>query len=156
MREKTTKDSYTEHVQILMPGMLNADNRLFGGQIMQWIDIVAGVVARRHSECTVTTAVVDTLTFQAAAYLGDTVLLCGKITYVGRTSMEVCVKSYAEHLDGGRVCINTAYVVLVALDDDEKPCEVPRLRLETEEEKADWAAGEMRNKLRSLRRTEKY
>ena len=60
---KRVCDSYAEQVQILTQSNLNGYNRLFGGQLMEWIDIVAAVVARRHSGCNVTTAVVNTIPF---------------------------------------------------------------------------------------------
>ncbi|MGN1304863.1 MAG: acyl-CoA thioesterase [Oscillospiraceae bacterium] len=154
--EKTVKDSYAEQVQILTQKDMNGYNRLFGGRLMEWIDIVASVVARRHSGKNVTTAVVDTLTFKAPAHLNDTVILCGRITYVGRTSMEVCVETYVEHLDSSRTLINTAYVIIIAIDENEKPVEVPRLRLETEEEKAEWALAEKRAEIRKQRRKEMF
>lgn len=154
--EKTVKDSYAEQVQILTQKDMNGYNRLFGGRLMEWIDIVASVVARRHSGRNVTTAVVDTLTFKAPAHLNDTVILCGRITYVGRTSMEVCVETYVEHLDSSRTLINTAYVIIIAIDENEKPVEVPRLRLETEEEKAEWALAEKRAEIRKQRRKEMF
>ena len=98
--KKRVSDSYTEQVQILNPSSMNGYNRLFGGKLMQWIDVVGGVVARRHSNCNVTTACVDQLTFNGAAYINDTLVLRGHITYVGTTSMEVCVKTYVEQLTG--------------------------------------------------------
>lgn len=154
--EKSVKDSYAEQVQILTQKDMNGYSRLFGGRLMEWIDIVASVVARRHSGRNVTTAVVDTLTFRAPAHLNDTVILCGRITYVGRTSMEVCVETYVEHLDSSRTLINTAYVIIIAIDENEKPIEVPRLRLETEEEKAEWALAEKRAEIRKQRRKEMF
>lgn len=154
--EKSVKDSYAEQVQILTQKDMNGYNRLFGGRLMEWIDIVASVVARRHSGRNVTTAVVDTLTFRAPAHLNDTVILCGRITYVGRTSMEVCVETYVENLDSSRTLINTAYVIIIAIDENEKPVEVPRLRLETEEEKAEWALAEKRAEIRKQRRKEMF
>ena len=125
--EKRVKDSYSEQVQVLTQANINGYNRLFGGQLMEWIDVVAAVVARRHSGHNVTTAVVDTLTFQAPAHANNTLIICGYITYVRRTSMEVCVKTYVENLSGSRRLINTAYLVMVALDENEDPTEVPRL-----------------------------
>ncbi len=154
--EKSVKDSYAEQVQILTQKDMNGYNRLFGGRLMEWIDIVASVVARRHSGRNVTTAVVDTLTFRAPAHLNDTVILCGRITYVGRTSMEVCVETYVEHLDSSRTLINTAYVIIIAIDENEKPVEVPRLKLETEEEKAEWTLAEKRAEIRKHRRKEMF
>lgn len=138
MEPKRASESYTEQVQILTQANLNGFNRLFGGQLMEWIDIVAAVAARRHSEANVTTVLVETLEFKKAAYANDTILLTAKLVYVGRTSMEVCVKTYNEELNGEKTLINKAYIVLVALDDDEKPIEVPRLVIETDEEKREW------------------
>ena len=80
--EKYVRDSYTEQVQILSQSSLNGYKRLFGGRLMEWIDVVAGVVARRHSNCNVTTASVDNLRFEGPAYGNDTIVLCGYITYV--------------------------------------------------------------------------
>lgn len=148
--EKKVSDSITEQVHILTQGSLNGYQRLFGGQLMSWIDIVAAVVARRHSGKNVTTAAVDMLEFKAPAYANDTVLIVGKLTYVGRSSMEVKVTVYVEELNGNRKLINTAYVIMVALDENEKPAEVPRLILETEEELLEYENA----KLRRARRAE--
>jgi acyl-CoA hydrolase len=70
--------------------------------------------------------------------------------------MEVCIKSYVERLDGSRKLINTAYIVMVALDENEKPVEVPRLILETDEEKTEWEAAQKRYDLRKQRRNEHF
>ena len=153
---KRPAESCAEHVQILMPEHINGYNRLFGGRLMEWIDIVAGVVARRHSGCNVTTAAIDNLQFEGAAHVNNTVVLQGRITHVGTTSMEVRVDSFVEHLDGSRTKVNRAYLVMVALDENEKPTAVPGLIIETEEDKAEWEAGEMRDALRKCRRADKY
>ncbi len=156
MKKKKVSDSYTEQVQLLTQANMNGYNRLFGGKLMEWIDVVAGVVARRHSGKNVTTAVVDTLQFKAPAYSNECIVLTGKITYVGRTSMEVCVKTYVEGLDGEKSLINKAFVVMVALDENENPAPVPELIIETDKEREAWERGERRNKLRKKRRRENY
>ena len=143
MNGKTPRESKTEQVHILMPENLNGYGRLFGGRLMQWIDEVAGVTARRHCGCNVTTARVSDLQFHAAAHVNDVVVVAGIITYVGRTSMEVQVDTFAER-PGERVYINRAYLTMVALDEAEKPTPVPPLLPETEEEKAAFAAGKAR------------
>jgi acyl-CoA hydrolase len=112
---------------------------------MEWIDVVAAVVARRHSGMNVTTACVDSLDFTSAAYANDTLVLVGYMTYTGNTSMEICVKTYVEALDGSRTLINKAYVVMVALDENEKPSKVPQLVCESAEEKAEWQKASKRN-----------
>ena len=83
-------------------------------------------------------------------------LLVGRITYVGNTSMEVRVDTFVESLSGEKRLVNRAYLVLVALDDTERPTKVPGIILETEEEKAEWEAGEKRNALRKQRMIEQY
>lgn len=155
VRAKRTADSKAEQVHILMPGDSNGSYRLFGGILMQWIDVVAGVVARRHAESNVTTAAVDNLQFLSPAHINDTVVLFGKITYVGRTSMEVCVDTYVEELNGARKLVNRAYIVMVAVDENECPKEVPGLILETDEERAEWEAAVERNAVRRQLRTQK-
>ena len=148
MKQKKVCESYAQQVQILTQGNLNGYSRLFGGQLMEWIDIVAAVVARRHSEHNVTTAVVDMLEFKKPAYANDTIIIKGKITYAGRTSMEIKVETFVEELSGERTLINTAYLVMVALDENDKPTQVPELLLETEEDRAEYEAALLRKKRR--------
>jgi acyl-CoA hydrolase len=156
MEPKRIADSLTEQVQILMPTHINGAERLFGGQLVQWIDVVAAVVARRHSGCNVTTAAIDNLQFKAGAFINNTLVLIGHITYVGRTSMEIRVDTYVEDLQGIRKVVNRAYLVMVALDEKGNPTEVPKLVLETESERAEWEAGKKRHALRIKRRKEGY
>ena len=88
---KKVQDSATEQVYIIRPRHINPQGRLYGGCLMQWIDEMAGIVSRRHSGKMITTAAVDSLEFKAGAYQNDMVVLAGRVTYVGRTSMEVRV-----------------------------------------------------------------
>ncbi|WMJ22316.1 acyl-CoA thioesterase [Paludicola sp. MB14-C6] len=145
LNAKTVSQSATQQIQILMPEHINGYDRLFGGRLMEWIDVVAAVVARRHSGCNVTTAAVGHLEFKAPAYVNSTIVLKGQMTYVGRSSMEVRVDTFVEELSGNHILINRAYLVLVALDEDDKPTMVPRLILETEEEKSEWEAAKLRS-----------
>ena len=153
---KKVSESVTEQVQILGQSTLNGYDRLFGGQLMEWIDVVAAVVARRHCGMNVTTAVVDSLQFKEAAYRNDTVVLHGFITHTGNTSMEVCVKTYVENFDETRHLINTAYVVMVAIDENGVPCKVPELVLETEQELKENEAAIKRTAIRNQRRKENF
>lgn len=137
---KTVRDSLTEQIQIIMPEQINGFERLFGGKLVEWMDVVAAVVARRHTNRNVTTAAIDDLQFKAPAYVNDTMVLRGCVTYVGNTSMEVRVDAFTESLDGERKPVNTAYFTMVALDEKEHPIRVPRLKVETAEEQADWDA----------------
>jgi len=152
---KTVDESRVETVHIVRPAHLNSANRLFGGILMQWIDEVAGIVATRHSQCSVTTAAVDNLVFLHGAYQHDLIVISGKVTWVGTSSMEVCVDTYVETPAGQRHRINNAHFIMVALDDKGVPVQVPRLILQTEDEKLDWAHGVERREIRAERKRKK-
>ena len=152
---KTVSESLVETVHIVRPNHLNGANRLFGGILMQWIDEVAAIVAKRHSKCNVTTASVDNLTFLHGAYQNDMVVIKGKITWVGKSSMEVCVDTYVENRQGERHRINNAHFMMVALDANDKPVKVPPLILQTEDEHLAWSHGEERRRIRIQRKKDK-
>ncbi len=150
---KRVSESRTEQINVVMPQHLNGHGILFGGQLAMWIDVVAGVVAARHCRDRITTAAMDNLQFRESVGESTLLVMRGRLTYVGRTSMEVRVDSYAEDTrSGARRLINTAFVIEVAIDDSGRPREVPPLIPETPEEMADFQAGEKRRKMRK----EKY
>ncbi|MBQ4354882.1 MAG: acyl-CoA thioesterase [Clostridia bacterium] len=147
-KKKTPAQSYTEQVHLVNQSDLNGSRRLFGGTLLSWIDMTAGIVARRHAEKNVSTVAIDNLHFIAPAYANDLVVLCGKVTYAGTTSLEIRVDSFVEHADGTRVQINRAFIVMVALGEDDKPSPVPGVIPQTDEEKAEYQAAEERKKQR--------
>ena len=153
---KKVEDSFTEQQYLICPAHINHYGRLFGGQLLKWIDELAGIVAIRHCGATVTTAAIDNLQFQAPAYEGDMVVLQGMVTNVGRSSMEIRVDTFREALDGSRVMINRAYIDMVAIDSEGRPVEVPNLLPETEEEKKEQQAAIKRKALRKQRRQEGF
>ena len=155
-KKKTVADSRTEVSHLLFSKHMNSAGRLFGGQLLMWIDEVAGIVARRHCEGNLTTACIDNLQFKYPVHTNSTLVLKGRLTYVGRTSMEVRVDSYVERLTGDSKLVNRAYLGRVALDSAHKPIEVPRLILETDEDRAEWEAGERRRLLRRQRKEEQF
>ena len=114
----------TTHVQIVMVSHVNGAYRLFGGQLMEWIDVTAAVEARRHAFSDVTLAAVDPLEFLAPVKLNDTLVLQAEVTWTGRTSIEVRVETYVEHLTGEQSLVNRAYMLFVAVDADGRPIPV--------------------------------
>lgn len=155
-KSKHVSDSLTEQVYWLRYSQINGYGRLFGGNLMQWIDETASITARRHSGMMVTTASIDNLSFKEAAYINDLVVVIGKITYVGHSSMEVRVDTYVEDSKGMRQNINRAYVVMVAIDENGHAVEVPGLIVESVSEKAEWESGRKRYELRKKRHKEGY
>lgn len=145
--------SRTEQTYLIMPQHLNAGGRLFGGQLMTWIDMTAGIVALRHADSNVVTACVDHLSFKDYAMESDVVTVIGEVTYTGTTSMEIRVETYKENKGGKKTLINRAYLVLVAIDDETgKAKEVPELLIETEEQQREWNEAIERTKIRKMRR----
>ncbi len=128
---------------IVLPSHANALGTLFGGVLMSWIDISAAICAQRHSRRVSVTASVDSLSFLAPVYVGDTVTLKSKVVYTGKSSMVIAVDVTAENpLEGKpRKCV-TAYLNFVAFDEKRKPTSVPQIKLETAEERElfEWAA----------------
>ena len=139
---KRVEDSLTEQSHLLMPKCLNAAGYLFGGQLLAWIDEMAGIVAKRHAEMNVVT--------------DDTIVLIGRLTHVGRSSMEVRIDTYAESLQGVRTMINRVYFVMVGTDDHQHPVEVPGLIVEGVTQQIEWEAGQKRAELRKIRRQEGF
>lgn len=155
--KKRVEDSQVEQIFLVHPEHLNGAGRLFGGQIMSWIDEVAALVGLRHSQSNIVTASVDNLEFMQGAYLNDLIVLIGKITYVGNASMEVRVDTYVESTeDGMRRPINRAYVTLVAVDKDGKPKKVPELFIETASQRAEWEAAQRRKAMHIQRKKEGF
>ena len=153
---RTVSDSTTKQFHTVMYENINGINRLFGGVLLSWIDEIAAITARRHCGRDATTVAVDNLQFKSGAYLNDLVVLIGKVTYVGNTSLEVRVDSYVEKRDGSRHPINRAYFVMVCMGDDDRPMKVPPLILENEAERIEWENGKKRKELRMLRKKEGY
>ncbi|HEX3028271.1 MAG TPA: hotdog domain-containing protein, partial [Clostridia bacterium] len=99
------------------------------------------------------TVALDSLDFRHPARMGEMVILKAKLTWVGRTSMEVLVKAYAENIKTSSVIMtNKAYLTFVALDDNGRPTVVQPLIPETEEEKKNFSEAEERRNERLKRR----
>ncbi len=132
---------------------LNAAGKLFGGQLLMWIDVAAGISAMRHAAANVVTACIDNLVFIDSASISDVITLVSEVTYTGNSSMEVRVESYKENKGGQKKLINRAYFVFVAVDDETgKPKPVPQLLIETEAQQEEWNAALERNKIRKARK----
>lgn len=145
MQERTVEYSRTEQTHIVQPADLNGGGRLFGGTLLKMIDEVAAIVAMRHCGFkTVTTAAIDNLVFKSGAYVNDLIVLIGYVIYTGKTSMEVRVDTYVERTDGMRYPINRAHIVLVALDEKNRPTAVPQLVLQNDVQREEFLQAQKR------------
>jgi acyl-CoA hydrolase len=106
----------------------NSAGYVHGGTVMKLCDEVAGLAAVRHSRCRVVTAGMDRMTFLEPIHIGELVTFTASVNAAWRTSMEVGVRVDAEQPRDGLVRhTNTAYLTMVALDEDGRPTAVPPL-----------------------------
>jgi acyl-CoA hydrolase len=153
---KRSDESESETSIIMLPSDANPRGNVFGGVILKHLDLIAGLVAKRHAgHANIVTASIDRMTFLKPVYIGNALILSARLNYVKRSSMEVEVTIEAEDLDTGeRVLTGTAYVIVLALDKNGKPIEVIPLILDTDEDKKRFHEGESRmmNRLREAGR----
>ncbi|MHC4539234.1 MAG: acyl-CoA thioesterase [Planctomycetota bacterium] len=146
---KTPKESAVETRYLIMPHQANPHGTAFGGVIMAWIDMVAGMTAQRHCGKEVVTAGIDSLAFKEPVRIGDHVVLKASVNYVSRSSMEIGVQVNREDpYSGQQVVATTAHLTFVALDEDKRPTPAPPLMPETNEEKRRYENARLRVKTR--------
>lgn len=135
MKSKTVQETAVVMAEFMLPQDTNAAGNVHGGSIMKLIDNAAGVVAHRHAMRSVVTASVDRIEFTKPVFVGDVVFLKASLNMASRTSMEIGVRVVAENpTTGYRRHTASAYLTFVALDEDGKPCPVPEVIPETEDE----------------------
>jgi acyl-CoA hydrolase len=142
---KTPSVSAVEMTELVLPNDTNLLGNLLGGRMMHWMDIAGAMAASRHSNRAVATIAVDCLDFKHPVHMGEIVILKAKLSWVGRTSMEVVIHAFGENPRTGKTILtNTAYFTFVALNDQGRPATVPRLDPESPEEIAEFEAAEAR------------
>ena len=103
---------------------------------MHLCDEVAGIAAVRHSGARVVTAAMDRMTFRHPVFVGQLLTVRATVNAAWRSSMEVGVRVESENVRTGEVLhTSTAYLTMVALDDQGRPTVVPPLDPHTPDEK---------------------
>ncbi len=153
MEPKSPAESVAVMTQMILPSDANPLNTAFGGRVLEWIDVCGAIAAGRHCRHAVVTASMDDLHFHAAIRVGWVVTLRARVLATFRSSMEVGIRVTAENpLTGEHHLTTTALVTFVALNPDGSRAEVPPLRLETEAERAAFAAAHTRRRDRLARK----
>lgn len=148
--EKMTKQEKSLTMTVLMtPDMANFSGNVHGGSLLKLLDQAAYACAAKYCKNYVVTAALDQVFFKQQVNVGELVTFYARVNHVGRSSMEIGVKVVAEHLRTYEKRYTTScYFTMVAIDENGKSVEVPRLQLETEAEKKLFAAAKMRKQLR--------
>lgn len=135
MNAKTPSQTQITMSELVLPNDTNLLGNLVGGRLMYWMDIAGALVASRHSNSVVATVSIDNISFKHPVRMGEMVIVKAKMLYAGNTSMSIGIEVFAENLrTGATILTNKARMVFVALNDEGRPCPVPPLQPETEEE----------------------
>jgi acyl-CoA hydrolase len=123
----------------------NTAGFVHGGMVMKTCDEAAAIAAIRHSGGRVVTAGMDRMTFTEPVHVGELLTCLATVNAAWQTSIEVGVRVEAENpRTGERRHTSTAYVTMVALDDQGRPTPVPGVIAETEDEKRRLREAELR------------
>jgi acyl-CoA hydrolase len=150
IQTRPVSDSQSERSEIIFPGDTNALGNLFGGRLMQFIDLTGAMAASRHSRAVTVTASMDHLDFVAPVKVGDLLILKASVNRAYRTSMEVGVKCMVEDIREQKLRhVSSAYLTFVAMDADGKLLPVPQVLPETAHQKRRFEDAGRRREMRS-------
>jgi acyl-CoA hydrolase len=155
MEPRAAADSHAVIARWMTPVDANSAGFVHGGTVMKLCDDAAGVAALKHSRCRVVTAGMDRMTFLEPVEIGELLTLKAAVNAVWRTSMEVGVRVVAERPRTGEVRhTSTAYVTMVALDDDGRPTEIAPLLTSGADERRREREAQTRRRNRLVEREE--
>jgi acyl-CoA hydrolase len=147
---RTVCESQSERSEIIFPSDANALGNLFGGRLMQYIDLVGAMAASRHARAITVTASMDHLDFVAPVHVGDLLILKASVNRAFRTSMEVGVKAMVEDVRKNRLRhVSSAYLTYVAVVKDGGRIVVPQVIPETEHQKRRYEDAGRRREMRA-------
>lgn len=148
--QRAVSESQSERSEIIMPADSNSLGNLFGGRLMQYIDLVGAMAASRHARAITVTASMDHLDFVAPVHVGDLLILKASVNRAFKSSMEIGVKAMVEDIRAGVYRhVSSAYLTFVAVDMSGKRLEVPQVVPETEHQKRRFEDAGRRREMRS-------
>lgn len=106
--------------KLIKPENLNANNTLFGGELLRWIDEEAGIYTMtRLMDQRVVTKYISEINFVSSAKQGDVIEIGMEVTEVGITS--ITMKCVVRNLFSQKTIISIDKIVFVRVDKDESP-----------------------------------
>jgi len=145
-------------VDTIFPNQTNPVGSVFGGRLLQLMDVNAAAACTRFCRKVVVTASTEPIDFRAPIHVGEIVEVKSRVAWTGTTSMIVRCEVHGENpLTGERRLCTIGHLNFVALGDDGKPTPVPRLRVATAMEKRHWETGRrVREDIERRRRRRAY
>ena len=149
LKPRGAADSEAMVSELMIPQHVNNLGNVFGGVILSMVDRAATVVAMRHAGNNCVTVSIDRVDFREPIYAGELVTCRARVTFVGRSSMEIGVRVLAENLiTGVERHTNICFLTFVAIDEHSRSIPVPPLRLDTDEDRQRAHEGRRRREVR--------
>jgi len=127
-------------VDTVFPNHANPLGTLFGGRVLEMMDVNASIACHRFCRHRVVTASTEPIDFRNPIFVGEIVELKSRVAWVGKTSMIVRCEVFGEDpISGERRLCTIGHLNFVALNNQKKPTPVPRLRVESDMEVSHWA-----------------
>jgi acyl-CoA hydrolase len=115
-------ETVTEMIQWVFPEHAGAPGQIHGGRMMEWITQAGTMAAARVARGTVVLGAMDDIDFLHPVKVGEIAILRAQVEYVGRSSLEVGVRVWAENVvTGERAVTLNSHLVFVSVGDDGHP-----------------------------------
>lgn len=136
MKAKLVSESFTINTEVVLPNDTNHVGNLFGGKLLQWMDITAAICAQRHCKRVVVTAGINNVSFNNPIKQNSVVTLEARVSRAFSSSMEIFMDVFVEDpVTGVKTKCNEAIFTFVAIDQNGAPLPVPQVIPETDLEK---------------------
>jgi len=153
MDARAAADSRATLAHWMGPLDANGAGFVHGGTVMKLCDEAAGLAAVKHCRRRVVTASMDRMTFMIPLHVAELVTFQASVNAVWHSSMEVGVRVDTENpRTGERRHSNSAYLTMVAVDEQGNPVAVPPLLTSTAEERRRESEAQLRRSNRLAER----
>jgi acyl-CoA hydrolase len=106
--------------KLIKPGDLNANNTLFGGALLKWIDEEAGIYAMTKLDTRkVVTKFISEINFVSSAKQGDIIEIGLAFKSIGTTS--ITFSGTVRNVITKKTILDIDKIVFVKIDDEERP-----------------------------------
>ena len=129
-------------VDTVFPNQTNPLGTLFGGRVLELIDVNASIACARFCRQAVVTASTEPIDFRSPIYVGEIIEVKSRVAWTGRTSMIVRSEVFGENpLTGERRLCTIGHFNFVAIGEDGRPTAVPTLHIRNDTEQEHWEIG---------------
>ena len=139
--------------ELVMPYLTNSHGTMYGGKVLEMMDMTCGIAAMRFCRRPVVTVSSERVDFNVPIRAGSIVELRARVVLTGRTSMTARVDVFSQDpAEERRHLCTTGFFNFVALDPAGRaPSEVPELIVESDEQRRDRETAEQLRDFRTRR-----